>query len=113
MELTATRFFRKRKRGKRPPSLEVLLSLSERFHRSLDWDLAWRREVVKTSVRGPLRVAVTGREKGLLEIGISRIPLFLMERGKVEIGAEILLRISREFGKSIEWLLTGQCSPNL
>jgi hypothetical protein len=27
--------------------------------------------------------------------------------GKVEIGAEILLRISREFGKSIEWLLTG------
>jgi len=25
----------------------------------------------------------------------------------VEIGAEILLRISREFGKSIEWLLTG------
>ena len=27
-----------------------------------------------------------------------------MEHGKVEIGAEILLRISREFGKSIEWL---------
>jgi hypothetical protein len=34
-----------------------------------------------------------------------------MEPGKVEIGAEILLRISREFGKSIEWLLTG--SPNM
>jgi hypothetical protein len=31
-----------------------------------------------------------------------------MERGKVEIGAEILLRIGREFVKSIEWLLTGQ-----
>jgi hypothetical protein len=30
-----------------------------------------------------------------------------MEPGKVEIGAEILLRIGREFGKSIEWLLTG------
>ena len=30
-----------------------------------------------------------------------------MEHGKVEIGAEILLRISREFGNSIEWLLTG------
>jgi len=28
--------------------------------------------------------------------------------GKVEIGAEILLRISREFDKSIEWLLTGK-----
>jgi hypothetical protein len=31
-----------------------------------------------------------------------------MERGRVEIGAEILLRISQEFGKSIEWLLTGK-----
>jgi len=29
-----------------------------------------------------------------------------MERAKVEIGAEILLRISREFVKSIESLLT-------
>jgi plasmid maintenance system antidote protein VapI len=31
-----------------------------------------------------------------------------MERGDKEIGAEILLRLSREFGKSIEWLLTGE-----
>jgi hypothetical protein len=30
-----------------------------------------------------------------------------MEPGKVQIGAEILLRISREFPKGIEWLLTG------
>jgi len=30
-----------------------------------------------------------------------------MEYGIVEIEAEILLRIGREFGKSIEWLLTG------
>jgi len=30
-----------------------------------------------------------------------------MEYGKVEIEAEILLRFGREFGKSIEWLLTG------
>jgi hypothetical protein len=28
--------------------------------------------------------------------------------GKAEIGAEILLRISREFGNNIEWLLTGK-----
>ena len=34
--------------------------------------------------------------------------LSTMERGKVEIGAEILLRISREFVKSVEWLLTGE-----
>jgi hypothetical protein len=31
-----------------------------------------------------------------------------VEHGKVEIGAEILLRISREFGRMIEWLLTGE-----
>jgi transcriptional regulator with XRE-family HTH domain len=41
-------------------------------------------------------------------IGISQNYLSMMERGKVEIGAEILLRISQEFAKSIEWLLTGQ-----
>jgi hypothetical protein len=31
-----------------------------------------------------------------------------MEHGTVEIGAEILLRIGREFAKSVEWLLTGE-----
>ena len=41
-------------------------------------------------------------------IGISQNYLSTMERGKVEIGAEILLRISREFVKSVEWLLTGK-----
>jgi transcriptional regulator with XRE-family HTH domain len=41
-------------------------------------------------------------------IGISQNYLSTMERGKVEIGAEILLRISREFVKSIDWLLTGE-----
>jgi transcriptional regulator with XRE-family HTH domain len=40
-------------------------------------------------------------------IGVSQNSLSTMEHIKVEIGAEILLRISREFGKSIEWLLTG------
>jgi hypothetical protein len=29
-------------------------------------------------------------------------------RGKVEVGAEILLRIAREFGRTMEWLLTGE-----
>ena len=35
-------------------------------------------------------------------IGISQNYLSMMERGKVEIGAEILLRIRREFGKSVQ-----------
>lgn len=41
-------------------------------------------------------------------IGVSQNYLSTMEHGKVEIGAEILLRIAVEFGKTIEWLLTGQ-----
>lgn len=41
-------------------------------------------------------------------IGVSQNYLSTMEHGKVQIGAEILLRISQEFGKSIEWLLTGE-----
>ncbi len=40
-------------------------------------------------------------------IGISQNYLSMMEHGKVEIGAEILLRISREFETSVEQLLTG------
>jgi transcriptional regulator with XRE-family HTH domain len=41
-------------------------------------------------------------------IGVSQNYLSTMEHGKVQIGAEILLRISQEFGKSLEWLLTGE-----
>jgi transcriptional regulator with XRE-family HTH domain len=41
-------------------------------------------------------------------IGISQNYLSTIEHGKVEIGAEILLRISQEFGKSVEWLLIGK-----
>ena len=33
---------------------------------------------------------------------------FHEQRGEKEIGADILLRISEEFGKSIEWSLTGK-----
>ena len=41
-------------------------------------------------------------------IGVSQSYLSTMERGEMEIGAEILLRISREFEKSLEWLLIGE-----
>ena len=40
-------------------------------------------------------------------IGVSQNYLSAMEHGKVEIGAEILLRVSVQSGKSLEWLLTG------
>jgi hypothetical protein len=38
------------------------------FHGSLDRNLAWRREVVKTSVRALLPLAIAGRAKRLTEI---------------------------------------------
>ena len=41
-------------------------------------------------------------------IGVSQGHFSYIERGEKEIGAEILLKIGREFGKSIEWLLTGE-----
>jgi len=48
------------------------------------------------------------QEEFAKRIGVSQGYLSSIERGKKEIGAEILLRISREFGKSIDWLLTGE-----
>ncbi len=48
------------------------------------------------------------QEEFARRIGVSQNYLSTMEHGKAQIGAEILLRISREFGKSIEWLLTGE-----
>ena len=41
-------------------------------------------------------------------LGVSQNYLYTMEHGKVEVGAAILLRIGREFRKSLEWLLTGE-----
>jgi transcriptional regulator with XRE-family HTH domain len=40
-------------------------------------------------------------------IGVSQGYLSSMENGDVEVGAAILLRIAQQYGKSIEWLLTG------
>ena len=42
------------------------------------------------------------------QIGISQGQLSRYEKGKSEITAEVLLRISQRFGKSIEWVLTGK-----
>ena len=47
------------------------------------------------------------QEEFAQRIGISQGHLSSVERGEKEMGAEILLRISHEFEKSIEWLLTG------
>ena len=67
----------------------------------MDWDGVGRR------IR-ELRGFYTSQQEFAGRIGVSQNYVSDMERGKVEIGAEILLKIGREFGKSIEWLLTGK-----
>ena len=41
-------------------------------------------------------------------IGITQGHLSALERGEKEPGGAVLLAISQEFGKSVDWLLTGQ-----
>jgi transcriptional regulator with XRE-family HTH domain len=41
-------------------------------------------------------------------IGVTQGHLSAVERGEKEAGAAVLLAISREFGKSVDWLLTGE-----
>jgi len=42
------------------------------------------------------------------EVGVTQGYLSSAERGEREIGPEILLRISRQCRKSLDWLLTGK-----
>ena len=54
-----------------------------------------------------LRGFYVTQEEFARRIGISQSHLSTLEHGEAEPGAEIMLRVGREFGKSIEWLLTG------
>jgi transcriptional regulator with XRE-family HTH domain len=65
------------------------------------WDVVGRR------IRELRGFDITQKEFAR-RIGVSQGYLSSIERGKKEIGAEILLRISREFAKSLEWLLVGK-----
>src|ERR1700757_2518511 len=83
--------------------MRILMSKGKtRSERSaVDWKAVGRR------IR-ELRGFDMTQEEFARRIGVSQNYLSTMEHGKVQIGAEILLRISQEFGKSIEWLLTGK-----
>jgi XRE family transcriptional regulator, fatty acid utilization regulator len=41
-------------------------------------------------------------------IGVSQGYLSALENGEKEPGANVLLAIRREFGRSVDWLLTGE-----
>jgi transcriptional regulator with XRE-family HTH domain len=68
---------------------------------SIDWKAVGRR------IR-ELRGFDITQDEFAQRIGISQSYLSTVEHGRVEAGAEILLAISREFKKSLEWLLTGE-----
>ena len=52
---------------------------------------------------------MTSRKRRLRErVDVTQGHFLRIERGEVEIGAQVLLRIGREFGESLEWLLTGE-----
>jgi transcriptional regulator with XRE-family HTH domain len=48
------------------------------------------------------------QEEFALRIGVAQSHLSALEHGQREPGASVLLAISRKFGKSVDWLLTGQ-----
>jgi transcriptional regulator with XRE-family HTH domain len=68
---------------------------------TIDWRAVGRR-------LRELRGFDTNQAQFAREIGVSQAQLSRYEKGKSEIGAEVLLRISRKFRKSIEWVLTGE-----
>jgi transcriptional regulator with XRE-family HTH domain len=45
------------------------------------------------------------------KVGVTQSYLSALERGLKEPGATVLLAISREFGKTVDWLLTGEMPP--
>jgi transcriptional regulator with XRE-family HTH domain len=68
---------------------------------AIDWTAVGRR------IRG-LRGFDMTQADFASRIGVSQSYLSAVEHGRNEIGAQVLLAISREFNKSLEWLLTGK-----
>jgi transcriptional regulator with XRE-family HTH domain len=68
---------------------------------AIDWTAVGRR------IRG-LRGFDMTQADFASRIGVSQSYLSAVEHGRNEVGAEVLLAISRKFDKSLEWLLTGE-----
>ena len=83
-------------------SLDIKSSKTSRPHKgAIEWKAVGRR------IR-QLRGFDMTQEEFARRIGVSQGHFSYIERGEKEIGADILLRISQECEKSIEWLLTGK-----
>lgn len=81
------------------------MTLSSKIWRHQKDFLDWKR--VGRRIR-ELRGFDMTQEEFAERIGVSQGYLSSIEHGKKEVSAEILLRISREFGRSVDWLLTGE-----
>lgn len=83
-------------------SKDITSSKTSRAHKgAIEWKAVGQR------IR-QLRGFGMTQEEFARRIGVSQGHFSYIERGEKEIGADILLRISQEFEKSIEWLLTGK-----
>ena len=71
-----------------------------RLQNRVDWKLLGRR------VRELRGFEMTQSELAEL-LGVSQGHLSAIERGEKEAGVEVLLRIARQFDKSLDWLVTG------
>jgi len=78
-----------------------ILCMHVRRKSEIDWKAVGRR------VR-ELRGYDTNQGQFAAEIGVSQGQLSRYEQGRSEIGAEVLLRLSRISRRSIEWILTGK-----
>jgi transcriptional regulator with XRE-family HTH domain len=68
---------------------------------AIDWTAVGRR------IRGLRGFDMTQADVAS-RVGVSQSYLSAVEHGRNEIGAEVLLALSREFDRSMEWLLTGE-----
>jgi len=68
---------------------------------TIDWKTVGRR-------LRELRGFDTTQEEFARQLGISQSQLSRYEKGRSEIGSEVLIRIAQRFKKSVEWLLTGK-----
>jgi len=76
------------------------LSSKKKRRRTIDWVAVGNR--IK-ELRAPLTQAEFSAKIGVAQGYLSEI-----ERGRKEIGPEVLLRISEECSRSVDWLLTGR-----
>jgi transcriptional regulator with XRE-family HTH domain len=80
------------------------MTMSSKSSRAKSGSINWK--AVGRRIR-ELRGFDLTQEEFARRIDVSQSYLSVVEHGHVEIGAEVLLAISRKCGKSLEWLLTG------